>query len=211
MTIPTAHVMPSMLDSPSCKLLTGAESSTPQTTFASSLPVSFTDAAELEANRGPDIRRPSQVFPRGHLFRASEENGFDQFSLPITDHTIMEDAQKSTRLDQPACLDRRFGGPWSQLQMCNSDTPATDLGKEPCMVQFSAKPTADINGVSEKQVSFGLNPGSIYSNSTASQPQIWRQEACVPHTHESCTLNSWKQHLDHVQLQLGKMQVEVCF
>ncbi|XP_061453853.1 centrosomal protein of 85 kDa isoform X2 [Rhineura floridana] len=210
--IPTAHVMPSMLDR-SC---TVDESSTPRTTLASSLPVSSSDAAGLRSNHDPDPLRHTQVFDRNplHLYRTSVENDCDQFLFPASDQASVECAQKPIRLaaeltfNQSAFIDKQSTGPWSQLQMCNSDTTSGGLEKDPCKVLLDVKPTAEAKRVCEKQVPLGLNPATTYSSPTAAQSQRWKQEPCTRHQHENCALGAWHQHLDRVRLQLEQMQLQ---
>ncbi|XP_053124296.1 centrosomal protein of 85 kDa isoform X2 [Hemicordylus capensis] len=207
--IPTAHVMPSMLDRPPC---TVGESSTPRVVQTSSLPSSSGDMGGLATNPDPDILRHSQAFPRNYLhqYQTSIENGCDQSSFLTPGQTSMDRSHKPYRLaaevtfNQSAFLDRQSAGPWSHLQLCNSDTTATALEKEP-REMLDTKPTTEASRVCEKLLSLGLNPASTYAHPTAAQSQMWRQEACAQHLYEN---SAWKQHLEQVQLQLEQMQLQ---
>ncbi|XP_028594596.2 centrosomal protein of 85 kDa isoform X1 [Podarcis muralis] len=211
--IPTAHVMPSMLDRSSCSV---GESSVLRTTLTSSLPVSSSSTGGLMSNHDPDTLRHSQVFHRNpvHLYQTSVENGCNQSSFLAPDQTSVKCAQKPIRLaaeltfNQSPLLDKQSAGPWSQLQMCNSDTAVTGLEKDPCKVLLDAKPATETNRVCEKQVPLGLNPATMYPSPTAAQSQLWKQETCTLHQHENCALSAWNQHLDRVRLQLEQIQLQ---
>lgn len=171
------------------------------------------------SNHDPDTLRHSQVFHRNpvHLYQTSVENGCNQSSFLAPDQTSVECAQKPIRLaaelmfNQSPLLDKQSAGPWSQLQMCNSDTAVTGLEKDPCKVLLDAKPVTETNRVCEKQVPLGLNPATMYPSPTAAQSQLWKQETCTLHQHENCALSAWNQHLDRVRLQLEQIQVEGLF
>ncbi|XP_054855599.1 centrosomal protein of 85 kDa isoform X2 [Eublepharis macularius] len=213
-TIPTAHVMPSMLESPPCKPCVVGESSTPMAGLTSFLPGSSGDVAGLVASC--NVSRHSQALPRGHfpMYRTSLEKGFDRSLFPSSDQASTEDAQKPGRLaaertlNHSAVLQRQSDGPWTQLQMCNSSLSVADLEKEPGRVQLGSKPPTEASGICEKQLSLGPNPPVKYSNSTTAQPQVWTQQTCTLHSHENCAFSAWKQHLDRVRQQLDQMQLQ---
>ncbi|KAL8220688.1 UNVERIFIED_CONTAM: hypothetical protein K2H54_052360 [Gekko kuhli] len=201
--IPTAHVMPSMPESPPCKPCSVGESRTSLASQISFLPGPSGDMAGLMTNC--NVSRHSQAFPRGHLpvYQASLENGFDRSLFPSSDQARTENAEKSGRLaaartfNHSTILERQSDGPWTQLQMCNAD-----LEKEPPRVQLDSNPTT------EKQLFLGPNPAITYSNLTAAQTQVWTQQTCTLHSHENCAFSAWKQHLDRVRLQLDQMQLQ---
>ncbi|XP_015266699.1 PREDICTED: centrosomal protein of 85 kDa [Gekko japonicus] len=207
--IPTAHVMPSMLESPPCKPCIVGESRTSLAGLTSFLPGPSGDMAGLVTNC--NVSRHSQAFPRGHLpvYQASLENGFDRSLFPSSDQARTEDAEKSGRFaaertfNHSAVMERQSDGPWTQLQICNAD-----LEKEPPRVQLDSKPTTEASKICEKQLSLGLNPAITYSNFTAAQSQVWTQQTCTLHSHENCAFSAWKQHLDRVRLQLDQMQLQ---
>ncbi|XP_066494572.1 centrosomal protein of 85 kDa isoform X2 [Tiliqua scincoides] len=197
--------MPSMLDRPLGSA--GELSASRASALASFLPRSSDDVRGLVTSHNPDVLRDSQVFTRNHLHlnQTSVENGSDQSLFLPSSRTSLEHAQKSGRLAELPL--NQSTGPWSQLQMCNSYMAATVLDKETCRGPDD-KPTAEASGVCESQISVGLHPASKYSNPTALQSQVWRQEACVLHPYEYCAAGTWKQHLDHMQLQLEQMQLQ---
>uniref|UniRef100_A0A8D2KU44 Centrosomal protein 85 n=1 Tax=Varanus komodoensis TaxID=61221 RepID=A0A8D2KU44_VARKO len=210
--IPTAHVMPSMLDRSSCSV---GKSSIPQTTLASSLSVSSGDAGGPIPNHDPDPLRHSQVLHRSplHLYQTSVENGCDQSVFLTSDQASVECAQRPVRLAaeftfNQTALDRQSTGPWSQLQMCSSDTTATGQEKEPSKALLDTNPAAEASRVNEKQVPLGLSFASMCSSPTTAPSRMWKQEACALHPQENCALSAWKQHLDHVRLQLEQVQLQ---
>nr|XP_056702755.1 centrosomal protein of 85 kDa [Euleptes europaea] len=210
--IPTAHVMPSMLESPPCKPCTVGKSGAPLAALTSFLPGPSDDMAGPVTNG--KASRHSQAFSRGHLpmYQASLENDFDRSLFPSSDQARMEDAQKSGRLaaehtfNHSAVLERQSDGPWTQLQMCNSSIRAADLEKELRRVQLDSKPITEASKICEKQLSLGSNPAITYSSSVASQ--VWTQQTCTLHSHENCAFSAWKHHLDRVRLQLDQMQLQ---
>lgn len=205
MAIPTAHVMPSMLDR---SLGSAGESSASRASaMASFLPRSSGDVGGLVTNHSPDVLRDPQLFTRNHpnLTQTLMENGCDQSLFVPSSQTSPEQAQKPGRLAELPL--NHSTGAWSQLQMCNPDIAAPALEKEPCR-RLDGKPTTEASGVCERQISLGLHPATKYSSPAALQSQVWRQEACVYHPYECCAAGTWKQHLDHMQLQLEQMQVE---
>ncbi|KAJ6663384.1 hypothetical protein lerEdw1_009463 [Lerista edwardsae] len=197
--IPTAHVMPSMLDRP---LGSAGESSASRAALTSFLPRSSGDVT----NHDPNVLRDSQLFARNnlHLNQTSMENSGDQSLFLPSSRTSLEHAQKPGRLSELP-LNQSIG-PFSQLQMCNSDAAAVP-GKEPCRC-LDEKQAAEACGVCESKIPLGLHPASNYSSPAALQSQVWRQDACVHHPHECCAAGTWKQHLDHMQLQLEQMQLQ---
>nr|XP_020658908.1 centrosomal protein of 85 kDa isoform X1 [Pogona vitticeps] len=210
--IPTAHVMPSMLDA-SPRLV--SESSSSRTALASSPPISSGDIRGLISNHDSDTLRPTQMFHRNpHLYRASMENGRDQPLFLTSNQASVDSAQKSVRqtgevtVNHSFLQDRQFAGPWSQLQMFSSDATMPGVEKEPHTGLLDAKPTTEASRVCEKQLSSELNPAGLYSNPAVAQSQMWKQEACALHQHENCALSTWKQHLDHVRLRLEQMQLQ---
>ncbi|KAH0631199.1 hypothetical protein JD844_005411 [Phrynosoma platyrhinos] len=207
--IPTAHVMPSMLDTSPCPV---NESSTSRTTLASSLTNSSAETQGVTSNCDPDTLRHSQVFHGSpHLYQTAVENG----CFLSSDQAGVACAQKPARLaaeltlNQPLFKDQQATGSWSQLQIFSSDTNA-GLEKEPSKMLLDTKSTTETNRVSEKQM-LGLNPSSLYSNPAVAQSQIWKQETCGLHQHENCAFSTWKQHWDNaalIQLQLEQMQLQ---
>ncbi|XP_048357064.1 centrosomal protein of 85 kDa isoform X1 [Sphaerodactylus townsendi] len=210
--IPTAHVMPSMLESPPCKPCTVGKSSTSLAGRTSFLPCPSDDTAGLVTNC--KASRHNQAFPRDYLpmYQASLENDFDRSLFPSADQESMQDAQKYGRLAAEYTFNHsaflESDGPWTQLQICNSIIGPADLEKEPCRVQLSSKPTAEASKICEKQLSLGPNPAMTYSNSVAAQSQVWTQQTCTQHSHDDCVCSAWKQHLDRVRQQLDQIQLQ---
>ncbi|XP_060113458.1 centrosomal protein of 85 kDa [Heteronotia binoei] len=210
--IPTAHVMPSMLESPSCKPCTVDESRTSLAVLTSFLPGPSSDMAGLVTNC--NVSRHSQEFPRSHLplYQASPENGFDRSLFPSSDQANTEDAEISGKLaehtfNHSAVLERHDRS-WTQLQMCDSSIRAADLEKEPPGVQFDSKPPTEASKICEKQLSLVPNPPITFPSPTPAQSQMWTQQNCTRHSHENCAFSAWKQHLDRVRLQLDQMQLQ---
>ncbi|KAJ7304306.1 hypothetical protein JRQ81_011852 [Phrynocephalus forsythii] len=209
--IPTAHVMPSMLDA-SPPLVN--ESSSLRTTLASSLPSSSGDARGLMPNHDSGTQRPSQVFcGTPHSYRTPVGNGRDQPLLLPSDQASVGSAQKPARqtgditFNHSVFQEKQPTGPWSQLQMFSSDTTMAGVEKEPCKGLPDAKRTTEASRICEKPVSSEFNPAGLYSNPAPAQSQVWKQGSCSLHPHENCALGAWK-HLDHIQLQLEQMQLQ---
>uniref|UniRef100_A0A8D0BBK9 Centrosomal protein 85 n=1 Tax=Salvator merianae TaxID=96440 RepID=A0A8D0BBK9_SALMN len=209
--IPTAHVMPSMFDRSSCRV---GESSTPQTTLASSLPGSSGDAGGLPRVQDSLPLRHSQRFYASplHLHQPAVEQDCDKSLFLTSEQASMGHAQKPVRLaaeltyNQSSFLERQSTGPWTQLQMYNPDTPIAGLEKESCKGSLGVKTEA--NKLYEKQTSLGINPASVCSRPAGTQSQMWKQDACALHPNENCALSAWNQHLDTIRLQLEQMQLQ---
>nr|XP_060640450.1 centrosomal protein of 85 kDa isoform X1 [Anolis sagrei ordinatus]XP_060640451.1 centrosomal protein of 85 kDa isoform X1 [Anolis sagrei ordinatus] len=205
MAIPTAHVTPSRLNP--C-LDSVNESSTSWVALEPSRTRSSNEKQGETSNFNSDTLSHSWVFHRNpHMYQTAVGNVCDQSSDP----TSVPHTQMPTRLaadltlNQPVSKDRQATDYWSQLQMVSPDTNA-GLEEEPHQRLSNAKSTTETNTVSEKHVSSGLYPASLYSSPAVAQSQQWKQGSCGLHQHENCPLSACIQRLEKVRLEQVQLQ-----
>ncbi|CAM4656319.1 unnamed protein product [Lepidochelys olivacea] len=227
-TIPTAHVMPSTLDTSHSTLYSTGEPSSLQNAPVSSKPaVPRSSTENVGLTRSGDLTavKSSQVLPMDllHLYGTSEENGFEQSWFPISDHLRAEDTRKfdtpaiEPTLNQSVLLDTLYADPAHKFQ--DPSLISTYRGKEPYKVLPETKPAAGASEACEPRggtwptgsrlVPLGFQSNNVFLKPTAAQSRVWRQEPCTSHPHQRvCELSAWRQQLDNIRLQVEQMQLQ---
>ncbi|NXK66479.1 CEP85 protein, partial [Sylvietta virens] len=224
-TIPTAHVMPSMLGASPSKLCPTGDQGCSQSSAKPAVPGSAPDRPGLARNGDLNAGKSSQVPPRDllRLCRAPGENGCQPSWPPAAEHARTEDTWKfdtpaiEQTLNQSLFLDSLCTDP---LHRCQKFNPSSEAGKDHYKVLPEGKQAPGANGACEPRdgtwpsgsrlMPAGLQANNFYAKPVAAAPaRAWMQEGCTLHHHQGvCELSAWKQQLDKVRLQVEQMQLQ---
>ncbi|NXP01037.1 CEP85 protein, partial [Certhia brachydactyla] len=224
-TIPTAHVMPSMLGASPSKLCPAGDQGCSQSSAKPAMPASAPECPGLARNGDLNAGNSSQVPSRDllRLYRPSGEKGCEQSWPPAAEHTRTEDAWKfdtpaiEQTLNQSLFLDSLCTDP---LHRCQKFNPSSEAGKDHYKVLPESKPVLGAKGAGEPRdgtwpsgsrlMPAGLQANNFYSKPSVAPPaRAWMQEGCTLHPHQGvCELSAWKQQLDKVRLQVEQMQLQ---
>nr|XP_033813369.1 centrosomal protein of 85 kDa isoform X2 [Geotrypetes seraphini] len=210
--IPTAHVMPSTLDTSPTKSHLTLEHST-----SKNITLTIGSAQMNDLNGAKATVLPLE----NSLHYRNGENGLQESFLPAADLAKADDTRKfdtpniEPTLNQSALLDTFYSDPHLMFQVYKSQgILSSDASKESYRVLPESKAPPANSGVSEhlpKRTGFiplGLPASHVFPKPLAFQHQMWQQE---PYTMQpvssdrSCDLNSWRQQ----QQQLESMRLRV--
>ncbi|XP_030074846.1 centrosomal protein of 85 kDa [Microcaecilia unicolor] len=209
--IPTAHVMPSTLETSPTKPNLTLEHSTSKNITLSTGSAQMNDLNGVKAT----------VLP----LENGENGGLEQSFLPVADLAKADETRKfhtpniEPTLNQSALLDTFYSDPHLMFQMYKSQGAlSSEASKESYRVLPESKALPANSGVSEQLlkrtgfVPLGLQASHVFSKPLAFQPQMWRQEPYTmqPISDRSCDLNTWRQQqqqLDNMRLRVEQLQL----